>query len=165
MQRIFGSSLILVLGLAAMPSFVSAQETPGLDGVWFAVITPAVCGSFTPTGAPTFRALYMFSHDGSLTTEAALPAPTVVPPPPILQRSSGVGAWRHAEGQTYTASFRFFRYNSDNSFHALRLVATSIVLAGDQFFSHDMFQDFDFDDNPAAPPVFGCNTVMASRVL
>ena len=72
MKRLFGSSTILVMGLAAMPSFLTAQETPGLDGVWFATVASAVCGSFLSIpGAPTFRGLYMFSHDGSLTNEAA----------------------------------------------------------------------------------------------
>ena len=162
MKRIFESCTILALALATIPSLLSAQETPGLDGIWFTVVAPAVCGSFTPIpGAPTFRGLYMFSHDGSLTNEAGFPVGFA---PVILQRSSGVGAWRHAQGQTYTASFRFFRYNSDNSFHALRLVTTTIVLIGDHFFSQDMFQDFDLDNNPVSPPVTGCNIVTASRV-
>ena len=162
MKRIFESCTILALALAAIPSFLSAQETPGLDGTWFAKVTPAVCGSFMPIpGAPTFRGLYMFSHDGSLTNEAGFPVGFA---PVILQRSSAVGAWRHAQGQTYTASFRFFRYNSDNSFKTLRLVTSTIVLMGDQFFTQDMFQDFDLDNNPLSPPVTGCNIVTASRV-
>jgi len=161
MKRIFGSCTILVLALAATPSFLPAQQTPGLDGVWFATVTPAVCGSFVSIpGAPTFRGLYMFSPDGSLTNEAAFSTAS----PPILQRSSAVGAWRHAQAQIYTASFRFFRYDSDNSFQALRVVTTTILLAGNSFFSRDMFQDFDFNGKPVSPPVTGCNTVVASRV-
>ena len=163
MKRRFGSFIILVLGMAAVPALLSAEGPPALDGVWSAVVAPAVCGSFINIpGAPTFRGLYMFSHDGSLTNEAAFPA--AFEPPAILQRSSGVGAWRHTQAQTYTGSFRFYRYNSDNSFHALRVVTTTIVLAGDHFFSQDMFQDFDLDNHPVSPAVTGCNTVVGTRV-
>jgi hypothetical protein len=162
MKRLFGSCTILVLGMAAMPQLLPAQQGPGLDGVWFAVVAPAVCGTFTPIpGAPTFSGLYMYSHDGSLTNEAAFPSNF---PQPILQRSSGVGAWKHAEGQTYTAAFRFFRYNPDNSFHALRFVTSTIVRDGDRWFSQDTFQDFELGNNPISPPVSGCNVVVATRV-
>ena len=77
MKRTFGSCTILFLGLAAMPDDCCRRRgaRPGLDGVWFADVTPADCGSFLIIpGAPTFRGLYMFGHDGSLTNEAAFPA-------------------------------------------------------------------------------------------
>ena len=158
MKRTFGSCTILFLGLAAMQTIASAQETPGLDGIWYAVLTPVDCqtGLVIPN-APTFRGLYMFGHDGSLTNEAGF----LVPNP---RRSSGLGAWRHTQGHMNAGTFRFFRYNADGSFLVLRKVTTTILLNGDQFVSMDVFQDFDADNHPiSAAGSSGCNTVTATR--
>src|SRR5215469_13706292 len=106
-KRTFLSGAILILGLAAMQAVASAQE-PGLEGLWLANVTNVDCQTKQPQ-AVTFRALYMFGHDGSFTTEAAffMPSP---------RRSSGLGAWQHTQGQAYTSTFWFFRYNPDGSF-------------------------------------------------
>jgi hypothetical protein len=165
-RHVLGSCTILALALAITPSALADGEQNGLEGVWLADITPAYCSNWLPIpGAVTFRGLYMFSHDGSLTNEAAFPFSTP-------RRSSGLGAWRHAQAQTYTATFQFFRYKDDvatlpddGSFLAMRKVASTIVLHGDQFTSHDAFQDFDFQNSPI-PSLgsSGCNTVTAQRV-
>jgi hypothetical protein len=99
----------------------------------------------------------MFGHDGSLTNEAGF----LVPNP---RRSSGLGAWRHTQGQMYAGTFRFFRYNADGSFLVLRKVTTTIVLNGDQFVSMDVLQDLDADNLPISTVgSSGCNTVTATR--
>jgi hypothetical protein len=141
MKRIFESCMILVLGL---------------EGVWFADVTAIDCqsGAVIPN-VPTFRGLYMFNHDGSLTNEAAFL--TASP-----RRSSGLGAWQHTQAHNYNGAFRFFRYNPDGSFLTMRKVTTTIALNGDHFTSVDVFQDFDANNNPIAS--FGCNTVAATRV-
>ena len=156
MKRIFGSCIVLVMALAATQSIALGQETPGLEGTWFADVTPVDCqtGAVIPNVLP-FRGLYMFGHDGSLTNEAAFLASSP-------RRSSGLGAWRHAQAQTYTGAFRFFRYNADGSLMVMRRVATTILLNGDQFTSFDKFQDFDANNNPL--PTTGCNIVTATRV-
>jgi hypothetical protein len=137
-KRIFRSGAILVLGLAAIQIVASAQETPGIEGLWFANVTNVDC----QTGAPsfTFRALYMFIHDGSLTTEAAffMPSP---------RRSSGLGAWRHAQARTYTSSWWFFRYNPDGSFLETREVTQTIQLNGDHFTTVDKVEVYDANDH------------------
>jgi hypothetical protein len=158
MKRTFGSCTILFLGLAAMQMIASAQATPGLDGIWYADVTPVDCNTgLVIPNAPTFRGLYMFGHDGSLTNEAAFPVPNP-------RRSSGLGAWGHTQGQMYAGAFRFFRYNPDGSFLTLRRVTTTIVLNGDHFVSMDIFQDFDADNHPiSAAGSSGCNTVAATR--
>lgn len=156
-KRIFGScTLFLVVGFAAALTTASAQETPGLEGVWFAHITPVDCqtGNVIPN-APSFRGLNMFSHDGSLTNDAAFPVPT-------LLRSSGLGTWQHTQAQTYTLAFRFFRYNADGSFAAMRRVTQTLVVNGDQYTSVDHFQDFDLNNNPL--PTTGCNIESAIHV-
>jgi len=155
-KRIFQSSSILVLGLAAIQTVASAQETPGIEGVWFANVTAVDCqtGAVLPNVTP-FRGLYMFSHDGSLTNEAAFLVPTP-------RRSSGLGAWRHSQAQGYTSTFRFFRFNPDGSFLVMRRVASTIVLNGNEFTSMDKFQDFDANNSPI--PSTGCNIVTGIRV-
>jgi hypothetical protein len=166
-RRVFGSCTILALALAIMPaSALADDEKNGLEGAWLADITPANCNNWLPIpGAPVFKGLYMFGHDGSLTNEAAFPVSSP-------RRSSGLGAWRHAQAQTYTATFQFFRYNDDfatlpddGSFLAMRRVASTLVLHGDQFTSRDAFQDFDFKNMPVLfPGSSGCNTVTANRI-
>ena len=171
-KRIVRSCMILMLGLAVTQTIVPAEEsedTPGIEGVWFAKITSIDCTSHVPLpNAVPFRGLYMFSHDGSLTNEAAFLVPGSPP------RSSGLGVWRHAQGRTYTATFRFFRYNPDNpdprdnSFQVMRKVSFTIVLNGDQFTSLDQFQEYDKDNQPLPPggptPTSGCGTETATRV-
>jgi hypothetical protein len=156
MKRILGSCTILLLGLAATQTIASAQETPGLEGVWFADITPVNCQTGTPIpNVLPFRVLNMFGHDGSLTNESANLVPTPL-------RSSGVGTWRHTQAQTYTATFRFFNYNPDGSFMLMRKVAFTIMLNGDHYTSIHQFQDFDANNNPL--PNMGCNIGTATRL-
>jgi len=155
-KRIFQNCTILVLGLAAIQTVASAQETPGVEGVWFADVVAVDCqtGAVIPNVTP-FRGLYIFSHDGSLTNEAAF----LVPSP---RRSSGLGTWRHTQAQSYTSTFRFFRFNPDGSFLVMRRVSSTIVLSGNEFTSIDKFQDF--DANNSAISSMGCNIVTAIRV-
>jgi len=155
-KRIFGSSIILVLTLAAMQVIASAQETPGMEGVWLAQVTPVDCqtGAIIANAVP-FRGLNMFGHDGSLTNEAGFLVSNPL-------RSSGVGTWKHTQGHTYTSRFRFFRYNPDGSMLAMREVTFTIVLNGDQYTSKDKFQDFDANNHPL--PAMGCNIEAGTRL-
>src|SRR5215471_4903961 len=103
--RILRFCTILVLGFAAIQT-VAYADGPDLEAIWFAVVTPIDCNSHTVIpNVPSFRGLYMFGHDGSLTNEAAFPGPGVI-------RSSGVGVWQHTEAHMYNAAFWFFRYNA-----------------------------------------------------
>ena len=154
-KRIFGSCTILMLGIAAMQIAAFAREARGIKGVWLSTITPVDCQSGAVIGnAVPFRGISLFNHDGSMTNEAAFLVSTPL-------RSSGLGAWRHSHGETYTSTFRFYRYNPDGSFLAMREVTSTIVLDGDQFTSRDKFQDFDADNN--ALPATGCNIEAGSR--
>jgi len=136
-KRIFRICTILVLGLAAMQTIALADDdSPGIEGLWFANGTPADCQTLTPLGPTGLRALYMFSHDGSLTTEAAFFGPSP-------RRSTGLGAWRHAQGRTFTSTFWFFRYNQDGSFLEMREVTLNIQLNGDQFTTVDKVDVYD----------------------
>jgi hypothetical protein len=152
-NRILRCCTFLVLGFAAMQTAAYA-DGPDLEGVWIAVVTPITCDTHVVIpNAPSFRGLYMFGHDGSLTNEGAFPVSNF--------RSSGVGAWQHTQAQMYTSAFWFFRYNADGSFLSLRRVTSKITVGRDQWASIDMFQDISVKDGTA--PAMGCNLVVASR--
>lgn len=165
-RHVFGSCTILALALAITPvSALADGEQKGLEGVWLADITPAYCdGTWRPLpNVLPFKGLYMFGHDGSLTNEGAFPVSTP-------RRSSGLGAWQHAQAKKYTARFQFFRYKDDfatlpddGTFLSLRRVVSAIVLQDDQFTSQDAFQDFAINNSPI-PGSSGCNTVIATRI-
>jgi hypothetical protein len=166
-KQIFSScTMFFAIGLAANQTLASAQETPGLEGVWLAVVTPVDCVTQVPIkDALSFRGLNMFNRDGSMTNDAAF----LVPPNPIARRGAGLGGWRRTQGQTYTATFWFFRYsNIDGAFLSMRRVTlVTVNLQGDQFTSFDMFQDFDAQTPPqpiSMPGSTGCNIEHATRV-
>jgi hypothetical protein len=175
-KRVFRSG-ILVLALGAIHMIVSGQgqanptdqASNGIEGVWFAVVTPVTCSKphLPLPNAVSFRGLNMFSHDGSFTNEAAFPAAAPL-------RSSGLGGWQHTQANMYTTTFRFFRYQETVpgmvSFQVMRKVTITLALDGDTFSSFDEFQDYGADNNPLppsvppAPPTSGCNIETAFRV-
>jgi len=80
------------------------------------------------------RALNLFIHDGSLTETAV-----------NVLRTPSVGTWRHLEGQTYTSTFTFYRYNPDGTFASRAKVTRTIELNNDgsKFTSTGTVEDFD----------------------
>ena len=154
-KSIFRNCTILVLGLVATQTIASAQEEEqaGIEGLWFANVTGADCQTFMPVGPTVARALYMFIHDGSLTTEAAFFTPSP-------RRSSGLGGWRHAQGRTFTSTFWFFRYNADGSFLSTREVTSTIQVNGDQFTTMDKVKEYDANNNLV---LSGCAISKATR--
>lgn len=130
-----------------------------IEGVWNVEVTIlSACG---PTGVPigTVPAMNMFIH-GGLLTEA--PGTTLVPPPPILRGSPGLGTWQHLGGHHYTAAFTFFRLNPDNTFAGTQRIAEDIELSqdADSFTSTGTSEIFDTDGRSIRT---GCNTEVATR--
>jgi len=80
------------------------------------------------------RALNLFIHDGSLTETAV-----------NVLRTPSVGTWRRLEGQTYTSTFTFYRYNPDGTFASRAKVTRTIELNNDgsKFTSTGTVEDFD----------------------
>jgi hypothetical protein len=150
-KSFFRTCAILVLGVAAMQTVASAQATPGIEGLWIANVTNRDCQ--TGASGATFRALYMFIHDGSVTTEAAFFTPSP-------RRSSGLGAWRHLQANTYASAWWFFRYNPDGSFLSMREITQTIELNGDQFTTVDKVEEYDANGNLIST---GCATSVATR--
>jgi hypothetical protein len=130
-----------------------------IEGVWNVEVTIlSACG---PTGVPvgTVPALNMFLH-GGLLTEA--PGTTLVPPPPILRGSPGLGTWQHLGGGHYTAVFTFFRLNPDNTFAGTQRITEDIELSqdADSFTSSGTSDIFDTNGTFIRE---GCNTEVATR--
>jgi len=122
---------ILALGLAALPAILSAQDN-NMTGVWDVSVTVKNC----QTGAliRTVRSLQMFLRDGSFTETAN-----------TASRGISVGTWTHAEGQTYQASYSFFRYNADGTFAGVAKSADTINLSNNAaaFSASGTIQDYD----------------------
>jgi hypothetical protein len=97
-----------------------AQSAPDpIVGVWESVVTQKDCASGNVIA--TFRGAQVFHAGGTLTdTNAAGPA----------TRGPGFGYWvRGAE--TYTAKFRFFRFNADGSLAGSNVVTRTVTLSSD----------------------------------
>lgn len=159
MKRILGSCTIMFLGLAATQTSGSAQETPGLEGVWISNVMSVDCQTGAPISQGAFvRILYQFSHDGSLTNEPGfLPPP---PPEPATRFSSGLGTWRHAQAQTYNAKLRFWVFNPNNSIGLMAVVTKTIELSGDVFTANSVVQDFNVSGTMVSQM---CVTEIATR--
>jgi hypothetical protein len=124
------SCTVLLLGVAPMRVVASGQETLGLEGVWMANVTNVDCQTGAPGNGIIFRALHMFIHGSSLTSEDAFSTPSP-------RRCFGLDAWRHAQGHMFTSTFWFCRYNPDGSFPSTREVTVTIELNGDQSITMD----------------------------
>jgi hypothetical protein len=147
-------TMIVALGLAATQTIASAQEKPGIEGVWLSNVTVRNCQTGAPAPAP-IRILYLFDHDGSLTLAGG-----ALPPGPTLRLGSGVGTWRHAQAQTYTSTVRFFVFNTDNTIAALAVVTKAIELNGDVFTATNVVEDFDVNGMLISK---ACTTEIATR--
>lgn len=141
-KRILRSPAIAALLLAAAQTIVSAQETadaehrrkemPAIEGVWTSDVSIRDCQRGDVIRS--VRALNLFIHDGSFTETAV-----------NVLRTPSVGTWRHLEGQTYTSTFTFFRYNPDGTFASRAKVTRTIELSedGSEFTSTGTVEDFD----------------------
>ena len=151
-KLIFKGSAILALGFAAALNNASAQERPGIEGPWITNVTVHDC----QTGAVirTVRELALFIHDGSFSQAGA----TVLGSP--NPRTSGIGAWRHATGKTYTATFQFLGLTQAGTFASMALGTRTIELDNDQWTGHDFVQFFGVDGTLLGTV---CSIVAATR--
>src|SRR5262245_5176992 len=84
-----------------------------------------------PTGNTirTVIDMKMFIHDGSMIETPGSPG---VGAPPLKRVIPGLGSWQHVGWRQYTASFRFFRYDStDDTFAGTQTALVHIELAED----------------------------------
>ena len=148
-MRMWSTSVILALVLAASNATASAEHAPRLQGVWNVSVTVRNCD--TGQVIRQLHALNLYIHDGSMTETAA-----------NFLRTPSVGTWRQVHGDTYTSMFEFFRYNPDGSFATLARVTRTIELneEGTRFTSTGTVEDFNADSVRVA---LGCSTETAVR--
>jgi len=151
-KLVFQTCAILAIAFTAALTNGSAQETPGLEGPWIANVTVHDC----QTGAVirTVRELALFIHDGSFTQAAA----TVTGSP--NPRTSAVGAWRHATGNTYNATFQFLGLTPGGTFATMALGTRKLELNNDHWTANDFLRFVDVNGNVLGT---ACSTVAATR--
>ena len=120
MKRMFESCALLALALAAMQTTARAQETPGIEGPWQTQVHVYNCD--TGVTVRDVSALNLFMHDGSITETAV-----------NNMRTSSVGTWKHVHGNTYRATFWFYRYTPAFTLASLARADNDIILNGDHF--------------------------------
>jgi hypothetical protein len=91
-----------------------------IEGVWESAVTITDCTS----GAVlrTFKGAGLFARSGAVTADNSNPP---------LTRSTAFGQWRKGSGQSYSTSFRFFRFNPDGSLAGTQRLQRAITLAAD----------------------------------
>ena len=141
---------ISALALTASPMILSAQEKPGLEGVWDVSVVVTNC----QTGAVirTVRSLQMFNHHGSFTETAN-----------TFLRGSSFGNWARTHDQTFGATYWFFRYKPDGTFASFAKSLDTLELSqdGSTFSASGTIQDFDANDSLIST---GCFTHSAKRL-
>lgn len=150
-RSMFRICSILALGFAASQMSLQAQASGRLQGVWDVSVTVTNC----QTGAPirVVRSLQMFRYDGTFVETAN-----------TASRGISEGIWRPTGGQTYGASYWFFRYKPDGTFASIAEAADLITLSQDpgQFTASGKIEDF--DANGVLISV-GCFTHTAKRLI
>lgn len=161
LRAVFGVATTLVLALTAAQLSASAQEESGklssgngkIVGVWDVRVTRRDCQTGDSLGVNS-PVMNMFNRGGTL-LETSAGSPT--------RRGPGLGTWQYAGGQSYSAIFRFFRFNADGSFAGTRRVARTIELSQDanEFTATATDELFDANGNLFQA---GCATETATRL-
>lgn len=117
-------ALTLALSLASCGgSHDDAAKTAGdpIEGTWEAVVSARDCNTGAVLG--TFSGSQIMHRGGTLSDTNGAPPTT---------RGPGYGVWSAGSSAgSYTARFRFFRYNTDGSMAGSNVVTRTIVLAAD----------------------------------
>ena len=147
-------------GLAWTVATVFAQETQDpqqqgqrIVGVWDVAVTLRDCQTGNPVGA--VRARNMFIAGGTLTELNARGNPSL--------RSPSFGTWHVGAQGTYSAVFRYSRFDSAGTFTQTVKVTREIRLSRDAnaFAASAFVEVFDVNDNLV---LTGCATEAAKRL-
>jgi hypothetical protein len=96
-----------------------ASDADPIEGAWESTITIRDCTSGAVVR--TFKGMNTFHRGGTLSDTNNAPTAT---------RGPGQGVWKKGAG-TYTASFRFYRYNADGSLAGSQKVTRTTTLGTD----------------------------------
>lgn len=154
-------TLTLVIAFTQTQMLASAQEEGGklssgngkIVGVWDVRVTRRDCQTGDSLGVNS-PVMNMFNRGGTLLeTSSGLPT----------RRGPGLGTWQFVGGQSYSAVFRFFRFNADGSFAGTRRVVRTIELSQDPNEFNATATDELFDANGNLFQA-GCATETATRL-
>jgi hypothetical protein len=125
-------AIAVVAGVLLTQLLVSAGEAEGaghgrsLVGTWELQVSPVDCATGAPV-APPFSSLHNYTRSGTMTEEGS-----VVGPPPVFMRTSGLGVWRREGGRTFRAFFKIYRFDSNAAPLDRSHVELSLKLAEDR---------------------------------
>ncbi len=150
---VLASLLVLGSGLTATAQSVNAESPNGLEGTWRVQLTVQDCQ--TGQVLRTFPALFAFAKGGTLTYATAGQLPSAA--------TTGLGVWRHTEGQSYSAVSEVFIFSPAGAWAQTHRLTRAIEVSndGDQFTDTVALQIFDTNGNQI---VTGCGTSVGSRM-
>lgn len=168
MKKIFlkvtaATGLAFLLTAVFAQVWASAQNASGekiktensaakIVGVWDARITIRHCQ--TGAALQSFRSLLTFAAGGTMQETTAGSAPNL--------RSNGYGVWRQTGENSFSNSFKFFRFKADGSYDGWQKVRQQIGMSasGNEFSATSSIEIFDTDDKLIQT---GCATATATR--
>jgi hypothetical protein len=145
--------LVLGSGLSARAQSERHNSQRGLEGAWRLQLTVRDCD--TEQALRTFPAVFTFAKGGTATVITAGQLPSLA--------TTGLGAWRHAEGHDYTAVTDAFVFSPAGVWiqtHRLTR-AIEVSIDGNAFTDKVALQIFDPNGNVIGT---GCATSVASRL-
>jgi len=115
------AATLLLIQACGDRAVAQAADADPVEGSWEALITVRDCS--TSATILTARGQQVFHRGGTVTDTNASPPST---------RGVGFGSWRRdATARSYTARFRFNRYNPDGSFAGTQRVTRVFTLSED----------------------------------
>ena len=145
--------LLLGSGLTARAQSEGANSQRGLEGAWRLQLTVRDCN--TGQALRTFPAVFTFAKGGTATVITAGQLPSLA--------TTGLGAWRHAQGHNYSAVTDVFIFSPAGVWIQTHRLTRAIEVSndGNAFTDKVALQILDPNDNVIAT---GCATSVASRV-
>lgn len=96
----------------------ATEQADPIEGVWESTVTIRDCTSGAVVRS--FKGMNNFHRGGTLSDTNFAPTAT---------RGPGMGVWRKTGASSYTASFRFYRYNTDGTLAGSQKVTRTTTLA------------------------------------
>jgi hypothetical protein len=147
------SAFVLAATLSPLPARASDDnsESGKLVGTWFTEASIRDCG----TGAVlrTFSALNSFALGGTMTDTTAAVSPAL--------RTSGLGTWEKAQGQTYSATSLAFLFNPAGVWTGTQRLTHSIRFNGDAI---EFTSKNEIFDTGGTVTTTGCATAVGHRL-
>jgi hypothetical protein len=150
----------IFIALALLQIIVEAQDSDGrergLVGVWEVTTTPRDCTTGVPNTARSFRSVWTFHQDGTMTA-TNMPVSLAAPPPSTstVNRLVSYGIWKRQLGwSNYVFKNIHLRFDgSTRAFAGKQEGYGNLVLSesGNEFVTDGLTTVFDAADNPGTP--------------